>query len=666
MEPYYVQSAACYQKRKRRVNMKLSNLTHHNVGTGRIFFLVIMLMCFAMSATAGTISGRVTGGNVGVPAWVYVYSTANQYSSIGYAHTDANGDYTVTDLAAGEYKVKFDADYNYIDEWYNDKSDFDSADTVTVTASGAATDINAVLEFGGSISGKMTDAGGTGISGYVEVYDSNQKRIAFEWTEANGEYTATGLPTGNHKVKFTADGNYFTAWYNNKADFATADTVTVTAPDTTTGIDAVLAPSGGISGRMTDAGGTGISGYVYVYASTDQYQQGASAYADANGDYTVGGLANGDYKVKFEPDGNYMRRWYNDQGDFNSADTVTVTAPETTTGIDAVLVAGGGISGRITDSGGTGISGEIFLVEDLSGIYGKTPGTFTKTSSTRTDADGNYTFTGLRSDDHYKVKFQPDGDYANEWYNDKTNKAEADTITVTAPNTTAGIDAVLLADAGAISGKVTDAAGGEIAGVSVGVYDMNKNIINSNMMFTGYGTDDFTDANGDYTVTNLPAGEYKILFSNPLDGYLSEWYDDKPDFDNAVSVSVTALNTTPNINAVLAPSGSISGRVTDAAGQPVSGLWISASYSETFGTRAMASTDSNGEYKLNGLDTGSYKVHFEARGELDEWYNNKPDFESADSVAVTAPNNTTGIDAVLEPEQATVPITPILMLLLQK
>jgi len=328
----------------------------------------------------------------------------------------------------------------------------------------------------------------------------------------------------------------------------------------------------------------------------------------------------------------------------------SLTALDITTGIDAVLAAGGGISGRMTDSGGTGLSGEIFLIEDLGDYY--------QIHSTRTDANGNYAFTGLRSDDNYKVYFQPYGDdYATEWYNDKTNETEADTITVIAPNTTTGIDAVL-ADAGAISGKVTDAAGGGIAGVSVGVYDMNQNRL------TNFFSSIPTDTNGEYTVSNLPAGEYKIFFSTVC--YLSEWYNDKPDFNSAISISVTASNTTPNINAVLAPGGSISGRVTDAAGQPVAWLMVSASYSDTFGTRALSSTNSNGEYTLCGLGTGSYKVHFEANGELDEWYNNKPDFESADSIAVTSPNNTAGIDAVLGAEQATVTITPILMLLLQK
>jgi hypothetical protein len=157
--------------------MKLLHLTHHNIGIGLIFSLLIALIFSATSATAGTVSGRVTDGNAGLPAWVYVYNSADQYSDSWYAHTDENGDYAVTDLAAGEYKVRFDADrkytnnINYISQWYNDTSDFNSADTVTVTASGTTANIDAVLAVGGGISGRVTDSDGSGIWCWVKSVD---------------------------------------------------------------------------------------------------------------------------------------------------------------------------------------------------------------------------------------------------------------------------------------------------------------------------------------------------------------------------------------------------------------------------------------------------------------------------------------------------------------
>lgn len=48
-------------------------------------------------------------------------------------------------------------------------------------------------------------------------------------------------------------GNYLTQFYNGKPSTSEADPVPVTAPGTTSGIDAEMRPGGQISGRVTDA-----------------------------------------------------------------------------------------------------------------------------------------------------------------------------------------------------------------------------------------------------------------------------------------------------------------------------------------------------------------------------------------------------------------------------
>ncbi len=52
---------------------------------------------------------------------------------------------------------------------------------------------------------------------------------------------------------------------------------------------------------------------------------------------------------------------------------------------------------------------------------------------------------------------------------------------------------------------------------------------------------------------------------------------------------------------------------------------------------------------MGGLRTGNYKVYFRGKawGYANTWYTGKADFNSADFIPVTAPNTTTGIDAVL-------------------
>jgi len=67
----------------------------------------------------------------------------------------------------------------YIPEAYNNHPDFSDADPTAVAAPGTVTGIDAVLEQGGAISGKLTDAtsGAPITSGQVTIYDAAGKRV---------------------------------------------------------------------------------------------------------------------------------------------------------------------------------------------------------------------------------------------------------------------------------------------------------------------------------------------------------------------------------------------------------------------------------------------------------------------------------------------------------
>jgi len=585
------------------------------------------------ASAGGSISGRVTDSSgTGIQnVWVYVYDTNG--NGISWAWTDANGNYTVTGIPTGVYKVQFyGSDLGYVNERYNNKPNSENPDPVPVTAPNTTFGIDAVLELGGSISGRVTDSTNAGIqSVWVYVYDTNGNSISSASTDANGNYTAKGIPTGVYKVRFYgSDLGYVNEWYNNKPDFGTADPVSVTAPNVTSGIDAVLEVGGSISGRVTDSSGAGIQNIgVYVYDTNWGWISSAST--DANGNYSVIGITTGVYKVFF--DGSYLgyfNEWYNKKPDFVKADPVPVTAPNATTGIDAVLELGGSISGRVTDSSGAGIQNVWVNVYDANWVW---------ISGASTDANGNYTAMGIPTG-AYKVEFYGSHlGYLYELYNNKLDFCNADPVAVTAPNATTGIDAVLELG-GSISGRVTDSTGAGIQNVWV-------DIVNTNDEWISYAS---TDANGNYTAIGIPTGSYKVSFYGSDLGYVREWYNNKPDIGNADFVSVTAPNATTGIDAVLEVGGSISGRVTDSTGTGIQNVYV-----DIINTNgewiSWASTDANGNYTAGGVPTGAHKVRFYDwyLGYVNEWYNNKPDFGNADAVAVAAPNATTGIDAVLEP-----------------
>jgi len=164
-----------------------------------------------------------------------------------------------------------------------------------------------------------------------------------------------------------------------------------------------------------------------------------------------------------------------------------------------------------------------------------------------------------------------------------------------------------------------------------------------------------TDASGNYTITGLPAGDYKVQFSDcnwpPV--YAPEWYNDKPGPGAANLVHVDLGVGTPDIDEQLGLPGSISGTVTDAVtGDPIPNICVAARTAEDWWL-GFTQTDASGNYTIGWLTTGDYKVEFYdcmTGVYIGEWYNDKPDFDSADIVHVNSGADTGGIDAALSTE----------------
>uniref|UniRef100_UPI004055A461 carboxypeptidase-like regulatory domain-containing protein n=1 Tax=Candidatus Electronema sp. TaxID=2698783 RepID=UPI004055A461 len=64
-------------------------------------------------------------------------------------------------------------------------------------------------------------------------------------------------------------------------------------------VSAAEGETGSISGTVTDQDGNPVTG-VYVFVYTSDYDYASYGWTDANGDYTVSGLASGSYKVEFD------------------------------------------------------------------------------------------------------------------------------------------------------------------------------------------------------------------------------------------------------------------------------------------------------------------------------------------------------------------------------
>ena len=149
--------------------------------------------------------------------------------SVSSGYTDANGYYTVGRLASGSYKVLFtNTAYgtNYADQWYSGKYDFTSADPVSVTLAQTTAGIDAVLQEGGKITGRVTNALGAGINNvWIGVVDANDdtRSLGGTWTDSNGNYTPDcDLLSGASQDLRASGGDFCGAWTGASANFGRA------------------------------------------------------------------------------------------------------------------------------------------------------------------------------------------------------------------------------------------------------------------------------------------------------------------------------------------------------------------------------------------------------------------------------------------------------------
>lgn len=463
-------------------------------------------------------------------------------------------------IPPGRYNIRFMTypilDYyggiNYLNEYYSeypyDAYPYSMASLVEVLAGGNLSNIDGHLEPGGTISGTVT-AQGLPIDGaLVRIRDLHGYSIGSANSDASGQYTIVRLHPGYYKAFVRSlTENHGIEWYNDKSSFDEANAFYVDSSQPAQGIDFQLTEGGSVAGRVTDVNG-GVEGirviaydpsqtipFLYPSAQIPQISL-LGTWTNGNGDYVLDHLPPGDVKIYFNtPNTHHVPEWYDNNPDFEDSDAVTIQAGLTTSNIDAELVEGGSIGGRVTDSSGDGIKDVLVWIFNINGW-----GYYQK--YVYTDDEGYYYVDGVPVG-NIKVRFRPNistsppENWAVEWYNDKNSYTEADEVTVVSNQTTWNIDAVLADNGGRIEGRVENSNGQGIGGVQVVAYDST---IQAQISFA------YTDANGYYSVPRIPTCFVKLAFStddNKLP-YLSEFYNDSPSYAGAEPVSVVLGQTT--------------------------------------------------------------------------------------------------------------------------
>ncbi len=194
----------------------------------------------------GTIRGRVTDALSGDGLqWVEVCAFVPDEFFGGCATSDAEGDYSIAGLPAGSYVVEFWSEEGYEDAYYGGGSGTPVQVSVGATASG----IDAALEKGAMLSGRVTDAAtGAGVAQTLVCLHPASPG-AYGGCALSGKaglYSFDGLPGGSYKVGFSEEpeeafeDGYETQFYDGKATLAEASVITLAAHEARTGVDARL------------------------------------------------------------------------------------------------------------------------------------------------------------------------------------------------------------------------------------------------------------------------------------------------------------------------------------------------------------------------------------------------------------------------------------------
>jgi hypothetical protein len=249
-------------------------------------------------------------------------------------------------------------------------------------------------------------------------------------TNASGGYNLDALPAGTYRLYANdSSGSFASEWHADATALATAQDVSLVAVDSTAQIDFQLTAGLSISGRITDAQGVELPDIrvsAHILGGNGNWQVLAAVFSDAGGDYQIGGLVSGTYRIGFQDASQqYLAEYYDDVTEIGSAQDLVLVG-SSLTGVDAVLAGSSSASGRVTDANTLGLAAmSVFAYRNNAGDW--VPEGFTQTDNT-----GGFQLAKLAYGDYRFLVRDPDGLYADEWFDDVNVPAAAQVVTINA------------------------------------------------------------------------------------------------------------------------------------------------------------------------------------------------------------------------------------------
>ncbi|MFC1591499.1 carboxypeptidase regulatory-like domain-containing protein [Thermodesulfobacteriota bacterium] len=603
--------------------------------------VLVLLLCPAgadCQETQGFISGQaltLAGENV-AGLCIDIYSGQCWDTWIAGSETDAEGRYLLA-APPGSYYVYADvscaADPALSEQWWTSRggsAECRDAEAVTVTDSQTVSGINFALEQSAVISGRVTAADGTPLSGVC--VDAATDPCGENWqagtqTDRDG-YFSIAVPAGTYYLRTYVDcdetgaaGTYIDQHWTSAGaagDCRESEAVTVGDSRTVSGIDFTLEQGAFISGRVTAADGTPLPG-VCVDASRglcgEDWQNTATT--DTDGSFSII-VPPGSYYLTTYVDCDetgaasaYIDRHWTATGgadDCLEAEATRVATGQTVWGIDFALEQGSFITGRVTTADGTPLPG--VCVDATGGLCGDK-----WQSGADTDADGSFSIIVPPGTYYLRTYVDCDETGASSTYVDAhwtsaggtSDCSAAEAVTVAAGQTVSGIS-FSLGQGSVITGRVTASDGTPLPGVCV---DASQGLCGESWQG---GTS--TGADGTFSLVVPPGSYYLTTYVDCDETGAAGTYIDRHwtatggagDCRDAEAVSVGQGQTVPGIDFSLSQGSVISGRVTASDGTPLQNVCVDAFSGLCWENwQGGANTDREGYFSIK-VPAGTYYI----------------------------------------------------------
>jgi|GEM_PF-3104790 len=567
----------------------------------------------AMAAGTASISGSVQM-QAGLSASMIIIDAYKDDAYVGETRIwSGSGTYTLSGLEPGNYKVKFSA-YGEgggapvnVQEWFDDKELASSAQTITLTTGQAQANVSAVLNTGATLSGKVSVPAGVDAT-KVNVNATRDGEYSSYSTslKADGTYSLTNMIAGQYRLRF----NWGSPWDPNPTpspvietflgskDWSSATLLEVPKQGNITQ-NVTLAPAGIATGKVTVPAGvdpTKVS--VYFSNAAKPSDPGGYTTANANGDFSIGGLTPATYRVSFGWSGSdspVLSAYYGPSGATqDNATLVTLQPAQTVTGINQTLIAAAKIKGKVTVPAGFSASGIMVTAKattDLAWV-----------SSAQTDSTGAFSIGGLPAGS-YKLQYSPfNQNLLDQWQGQKQDASASIAVAVTTGQTISVANEALVPGA-AVSGTLSVPAGSFSQANYAALVGPGGVVSQASV-----------DNTGSFSFSRLPAGTYAIEF-NRSSGLTTDveasFFKDKSESagaSSATTVTVATGEAKTGLTSTAKTGGTLTGKIVGTDGQPLNNVPVRVYTKDGSLVTRGANTIADGTFKVTGLTTGSYLV----------------------------------------------------------